>query len=129
MLSFHNARSRASKSSPSKQMLRARDAIRLWRVSCLVFSRLATTTTGDGRDDGQLVGFGDGGFFVGGKVAKVFIVEIDVHERAQLALGAEEVRPHRRMLLDKLLQALGDRRACHRDSFLLFGEGSQRCGD
>src|SRR6185312_11026658 len=50
-------------------------------------------------------------------------------ERAQLALGAEEVRPHRRMLLDKLLQALGDRRACHRDSFLLFGEGSQRCGD
>ena len=89
----------------------------------------ATTTTGDGGNNRQLVGIGDGGVFLGGKIANVFIVQIDVHERAQLALRRKKMRAHGRMQLNKLLQPFGDGRACYRDSFLLLGKGAERCGN
>jgi hypothetical protein len=46
---------------------------------------------GDGGDDGEFVGVGDGGVFFGGEVSDVVVVEVDVDEGAELALGVEEV--------------------------------------
>jgi hypothetical protein len=60
-----------------------------------VFARSAFTwtvsPTGNRRDDGEFVGCSDRGGFFFGKITKIFVVEIDVDEGAELALVAEEL--------------------------------------
>ena len=95
-------------------MLGVVGAIRMW--GGVGFSRLATTTgrggtAGDGGDDGELVGGGGGGIFLGWKVADVVVVEVEVDEGAQLALGGVEVLLHGGVRGDERSQAFGDRQA------------------
>ena len=75
-----------------------------------------TTTAGDGgsaasnrRNDGELVRGGDGGVFLGGEVTDVVVVEVDVDEGAQLALGGVEVLLEGGVRSDECGQAFGDR--------------------
>ena len=47
----------------------------------------AGAAAGDGGDDGEFVGGGDGRGLAAGEVADVVVVQVDVDEGAQLALG------------------------------------------
>ena len=96
---------------------------------CGCSRRLATTTAGDGGDDGEFVRGGDGGVFLGGEVADVVVVEVDVDEGPQLALWRIEVLLHRGMRGDERGEAFVHGGAGDRDSFLLVSVGAQRGGD
>ena len=116
-------------------------AIRLCRS--LAFSRLATTAgkegtttalnrsgaAGDGGDDRKFGGFCDRGVFFFGEVADVFVIDIHIDERPQLAFGREQVPAHGGELLHQVFQALGDGGATGGNSFLFVGVSAQRCGD
>ena len=90
---------------------------------------LATTTAGNAGDDGEFVGGGDGGFFLGGEIADVVVVEVDVDEGAQLALGGEEVLLHGGEGRGESGEPFGYGGAIDGDGLLLVGVGAQRGGD
>jgi len=101
-----------------------------------LFSLLATTTgsegttaASDGGDDREFGGIINAGVFLFGKVTDVFVVDVDVHEGAQLAVGGEEMLAHSRELLDQLLQTLSNSYTPHRHGLLLVRVGSKRSGD
>jgi hypothetical protein len=105
-----------NKTEPKEQMLPAGEAIRL-------------EAAGDAGDDGELVGIGDGGFFLGGKIANVVVVEVDVDEGAELAFGGVEVVLQGRMRGGESGEAGGDGGGFDGDSLLLVGVSAQRGGD
>ncbi len=90
---------------------------------------LATTTAGDGGDDGEFVRGGDGGVFLGRKVADVVVIEVEVDEGAKLTFGGVEVRLHSRVGGDERGEPLGYSGAFDRDSFVFVGVSAQRGGD
>src|ERR1700749_1313807 len=101
-----------------------------------LFSLLATTTgsegttaASDGGDDREFGGIINAGVFLFRKVTDVFVIDVDVHEGAQLAVGGEEMLAHSRELLYQLLQTLSDSHAPHRHGLLLVRVGSKRSGD
>jgi hypothetical protein len=96
---------------------------------------LATTTEGawtaarDGRDDGDLGGIVDGGAFLFGEIADVFVVEVEVDEGAELAFGGVEVLAHGREALDEGGESFADGGAGDGDGLLPLGEGAKRGWD
>src|ERR1700729_1161120 len=88
-----------------------------------------TTAAGDGGDDGEFIGVGDGGVFFGGEVADVVVVEVDVDEGAEFALGVEEVLAKFRVGGGELGEHRADGRAGDGDGFFAVGVGAQRCRD
>jgi hypothetical protein len=101
-----------------------------------LFSLLATTTgsegttaASDGGDDREFGGIINAGVFFFREIADVLVVDVDVHERAQLAVRSKEMLAHSRELLDQLLQTLSDRHALDRDGLLPFGVVAEWCWD
>src|ERR1700733_8777618 len=95
--------------------------------------RSTTTGTGgaagDGGDDGEVGGVGDGGVFLGGEVADVVVVEVDVDEGAELALGGEEVLAELGVGGGELGEHCADGRAGDGDGLFAVCVGAQRCRD
>jgi hypothetical protein len=105
-------------------------------LSSGLFSLLATTTgsegttaASDGGDDREFGGIINAGVFLFREITDVFVIDVDVHEGAELAVGGEEMLAHSRELLDQMLQAFGDSHTPHRHGRLLVRVGSKRSGD
>src|ERR1700729_4357470 len=86
-----------------------------------------TTAAGDGGDDGEFVGVGDGGVFFGGEIADVVVVEVDVDEGAEFALGGEEGLAEVGGGGGELGEHCADGRAGDGDGLFAVGVGAQRC--
>src|ERR1700678_2092347 len=84
---------------------------------------------GDGGNDGERVGCGDSGCVFGGEIAYVFVVEVNVHEGAQPALGREEVVAQIWMGAGERAERLGDGGRIDLNRGLAAGIGAQRRGD
>src|SRR5215469_10128402 len=91
----------------------------------------ATTggAAGDGRDYGEFVGVGDDSGFFFRKVAEVFVIEIDVDERTELALVVEELRLEVGELGGERGEDLGDCGTRDADRLGSVGVNAERCGD
>src|SRR5262249_3707388 len=80
------------------------------------------------RDDADLVLLFDRGvFFL--QVADVFVVDVDVDEAAQLAVGVEEMFPQIGKLRDQFVERFADLRRFDRDRRLALGILAQSCRD
>ena len=63
---------------------------------------------GDRGDDGERIGGSDGGCLLGGQVADVFVVQIQVNKCAHLALGGEQVLAEIGMRVGEGFESPGD---------------------
>ena len=84
--------------------------------------------TGDGRDDGEFVVALERGLVLERQVADVVVIDIDVDEGAELAVGGEEVLLQGRVGLRELLQGVADGGRVELDGGLLAGEAAERVG-
>src|SRR5579859_1754787 len=89
----------------------------------------ALTAAGDGWDDGEFVVVGGFGGFLAGQIADVVVVEVDVDEGAQLAVGGVEVLAEVGICGDQLGQSLADGVSGNVYGLLASGVGAQRRGD
>lgn len=86
-------------------------------------------TAGDGGNDGEFIVSRDRAVFFGGEVTDVVIVEVDVDEGAERAVGGEEVLLHGGVGCGERSEALGYRGAFDGDGIFLVGVSAQWGGD
>src|ERR1700742_1568262 len=88
-----------------------------------------TAPAGDGRDDGEFVRVGGLGGFLGGQVTDVVVIEIDVDERAQLAVAGVKILAQLGVGADQLFEGFGNSGSRDADRLLSAGVGAQRSGN
>ena len=86
-------------------------------------------TAGNRGDDGQFVTGGDGGGFLRGKVAKVFVIEINVDEGTELAFSVEKLLLQLRILAGEVGEDLGHGISDNSDRSSSAGERPKRGWD
>jgi hypothetical protein len=89
----------------------------------------AVGSASDGGDDGQLVGCSDGSSFFFRQITEIFVIEINVDERAKLAVVAEKLLSELGILRGELVEDLGDGTAGDGDRLSSSGVGPERSWD